>query len=277
MSNQYNAFAEKKPVSIMFEKVLFKRGDRVILDHISCAIPKGKIVAIMGPSGTGKSTMVKLMTGELRPDSGQVMYGDKAIGALSKRDLFDYRRQIGVMLQSNALFNELSVFENVAFPLRELYELPEDILAPLVKFKLEKVGLRNAADLKPSQLSGGMARRVALARAVARDPEIMFYDEPFTGQDPVTRWVLLDLIKRLHQHLKMTSIIVSHQVEMMHQLADIVYILSEGKIVAAGPPSEVFSDSNQLVRQFVDGYAKEKPVMIHYPGASFVEDCITCK
>lgn len=277
MSNQYNAFAEKKPVSITFEKVLFKRGDRIILDHLSCDIPRGKIVAIMGPSGTGKSTMVKLMTGELKPDAGQVLHEDQAIGSLSKQNLFNYRRKIGVMLQSNALFNELSVFENVAFPLRELYEIPEEILEPLVKFKLEKVGLRNAASLMPSQLSGGMARRVALARAVARDPEIMFYDEPFTGQDPVTRWVLLDLIKRLHQHLNMTSIIVSHQVEMMHQLADIVYILSEGNIVAAGPPQEVFNDSNQIVRQFVDGYASEKPVMNHYPGVSFVEDCITCK
>ena len=277
MSNQYNAFAEKKPVSITFEKVLFKRGDRIILDHLSCDIPRGKIVAIMGPSGTGKSTMVKLMTGELKPDAGQVLHEDQAIGSLSKHNLFNYRRKIGVMLQSNALFNELSVFENVAFPLRELYEIPEEILEPLVKFKLEKVGLRNAASLMPSQLSGGMARRVALARAVARDPEIMFYDEPFTGQDPVTRWVLLDLIKRLHQHLNMTSIIVSHQVEMMHQLADIVYILSEGNIIAAGPPQEVFNDSNKIVRQFVDGYASEKPVMNHYPGASFVEDCITCK
>ncbi|MDG2348102.1 MAG: ATP-binding cassette domain-containing protein [Gammaproteobacteria bacterium] len=272
MLNKYRSSEVKKPGPITLENVTFSRSGRKILDNISISIPSGKIIAIMGPSGTGKSTLMKLMTGELKPDVGSVMFNGKNIPDLSSRSLYEYRKEIGVMLQSNALFNELSVFENVAFPLREHFELKEDFLQSLVKLKLEKVGLRNACDLIPSELSGGMARRVSLARAIVRDPSIMFYDEPFTGQDPITRWVLLELIRRLHTTLNMTSVLVSHQVEMMTQLADVVYILSEGKIISSGTPKAVFKDKNPLVRKFVDGYSDGSKDMIHHPGQSLVED-----
>lgn len=272
MLNKYSSSKGKKPEPITLKDVTFSRDGRKILDKISLSIPTGKIIAIMGPSGTGKSTLIKLMTGELKPDQGAVSHNKVCVNKMQSKQLYRYRKEIGVMLQSNALFNELSVFENVAYPLREHYKLPEDFLNILVKLKLERVGLRNASHLMPSQLSGGMARRVALARAVVRDPSIMFYDEPFTGQDPITRWVLLDLIRRLHKHLNMTSIIVSHQVEMMSQLADVVYILSGGHIIASGDPSSVFGDKNPTVRKFVDGYSDGAKDMIHHPGSSLVED-----
>lgn len=272
MLNKYRSSAVKKPGPITLESVTFSRGGRKILDDISISIPSGKITAIMGPSGTGKSTLMKLMTGELKPDTGSVTFNDQNIADLSDRSLYEYRKEIGVMLQSNALFNELTVFENVAYPLREHFELPEDFLNALVRLKLEKVGLRNASDLLPSELSGGMARRVSLARAIVRDPSIMFYDEPFTGQDPITRWVLLELIRRLHTSLNMTSVLVSHQVEMMTQLADVVYILSGGKIISSGAPKTVFKDKNPLVRKFVDGYSDGNQEMIHHPGPNLLED-----
>lgn len=272
MLNKYRSSEVKKPGPITLKNVTFSRGGRKILDDISISIPTGKIIAVMGPSGTGKSTLLKLITGELKPDSGSIVFNNNNIPNMSSRALYQYRKEIGVMLQSNALFNELSVFENVAYPLREHFDLPEDFLNVLVRMKLEKVGLRNASDLMPSELSGGMARRVALARAIVRDPSMMFYDEPFTGQDPITRWVLLELISRLHNTLGMTSLLVSHQVEMMNQLADLVYILSEGKIIAAGAPKTVFSDKDPLVRKFVDGYSDGSKGMIHHPGPSLIED-----
>ncbi len=272
MLNKYRSSEVKKPGPISLKNVTFSRSGRKILDDITISIPTGKIIAIMGPSGTGKSTLLKLMTGELKPDDGDITFKDQQISNFTSHALYEYRKEIGVMLQSNALFNELSVFENVAFPLREHFELPEDFLNVLVRLKLEKVGLRNASELMPSELSGGMSRRVALARAIVRDPSIMFYDEPFTGQDPITRWVLLELIRRLHDTLNMTSILVSHQVEMMTQLADVVYILSEGKIIASGKPKTVFNDKNPLVRKFVDGYSDGSKDMIHHPGQNLVED-----
>ena len=272
MLNKYRSSEEKKPGQILLSKVTFKRGDRKILDNISLKIPTGKIVAVMGPSGTGKSTLMKLMTGELKPDSGNITYKGVDIATMSSKSLYEYRKEVGVLLQSNALFNELTVFENVAYPLREHFDLPEEFLSVLVKFKLEKVGLRNASNLLPSELSGGMARRVALARAIVRDPSIMFYDEPFTGQDPITRWVLLDLIKSIHNHLNMTSILVSHQVEMMSKLADFVCILSDGKIISSGEPKTVFSEDKPAVRQFVDGHVNNKSGMIHHPGPTILRD-----
>lgn len=272
MLNKYRSSAVKKPGPITLKNVTFSRGGRKILDDISISIPTGKIIAVMGPSGTGKSTLLKLITGELKPDSGEVIFNNKNIPSMSSKALYQYRKEIGVMLQSNALFNELTVFENVAYPLREHFDLPEDFLNALVRMKLEKVGLRNASSLMPSELSGGMARRVALARAIVRDPSMMFYDEPFTGQDPITRWVLLELISRLHNTLNMTSLLVSHQVEMMNKLADVVYILSEGKIVASGAPKTVFKDKDPLVRKFVDGYSEGSEGMIHHPGPGLIED-----
>ncbi len=256
------------------QNVSFHRDTHKVIKNISLKIKKGKIVAIMGPSGTGKSTLLKLLTGQLKPRHGKVTVMGHRVDQLKNKSLLEYRRKIGVLLQQNALFNGLSVFENVAYPLREIYDLPEEIIQSIVRLKLECVGLRGAMSLNPDQLSGGMARRVSLARAVISDPDLMFYDEPFTGQDPITRVMLMNLIKRLHDHLNMTSIIISHQVEMMNQIADEVFILSNGHIVASGTPTQVFKSSDPVVRQFVDGYVASKEVAFHHPAVDIRKDLL---
>ncbi len=256
---------------VSLKNVRFTRGDRLIFDNVSLEIPRGKITAIMGPSGTGKTTLLRLMSAQLYPDQGQIQFDGVDIHQQSQASLFDLRKRMGMLFQSGGLFTNLSVFENVAFPLREHTRLSDDIVNDLVLMKLNAVGLRGARDLMPSELSGGMARRVALARALAMDPECMFYDEPFTGQDPITMGVLVKLIKEIHDALNLTSVIVSHDVQETANIADYIYLLFNGKIAAEGTPAELLNNSSPVVTQFMQGLP-DGVVPFQYPAKTLVED-----
>ena len=258
---------------IEVNNLTFFRGSKKIFDNLSLSIPKGKITAIMGPSGTGKTTLLKLIAGQLQPDSGEVLVKGLNINNLSRKKLYKLRKIMGMLFQSGALLTDLSVFENIAFPLRENTNLPDEIINPIINMKLQAVGLRGAQDLMPAELSGGMSRRVALARAIALDPEIIFYDEPFTGQDPISLGVLVSLIKKLNQSLKLTSVVVSHDVDEILSIADFVCILSEGKIVATGSPQELLKSDSEYVAQFIKGLP-DGPVPFQYPAKSYVHDLI---
>ncbi len=249
---------------ITLKDVSLSFGERVIFDQISMSIPKGKITAVMGPSGTGKTTLLKLMTQQIIPQSGNISVMGKALNNISRKELYELRKQMGLLFQSGALFTDMSVFDNVAFALREHTDLSEELINTLVLLKLEAVGLRALKDAKPSSLSGGQARRVALARAIALDPQLLLYDEPFTGQDPISMGVLLRLIKNLNDALDLTSIIVSHDVEEVLSIADYVYILSGGKIIAQGSADEIKADQNVWVRQFIEGLS-DGPVPFNLP------------
>lgn len=251
----------------------FSRGDRVIFNRINITIPHGKIVAIMGPSGSGKTTLLQLIGGLLRPDSGEVIVNGFNINRLSRHELYKARHIMGLLFQNGALFTHLNVFENVAFPLREHTNLPEDMLRSLVLIKLQSVGLRGAWNLMPSELSGGMARRVALARALALDPRLMMYDEPFTGQDPITLGVLVQLIKNLNQALGLTSIVVSHDVAETASIADYIYVIAEGKVIAKGEPEAIKEDKTPQVYQFMHGLP-DGAVPFHYPTVDFSKDLL---
>lgn len=253
---------------IELSEVTFSRGQRRIFDGITLSIPQGKIVAVMGPSGTGKTTLLRLIGGQLRPDSGSVRVEGFEIPALSRAELFEVRRGMGMLFQSGALFTDLSVFENVAFPLRIHTSLPEDMIRDLVLIKLQSVGLRGASSMMPSELSGGMNRRVALARAIALDPGIIMYDEPFTGLDPIAMGVIVQLIKRLNEVYGMTSILVSHDIKEASSIADYIYLISDGRVIAAGTPAELEQDSSPRVEQFVGGLP-DGPVPFHYPAADY--------
>lgn len=259
------------PNLVEIKNLYFRRNGRVIFDGISLDIPRGKITAIMGPSGTGKTTLLKLIGAQLRPDEGSILVNGVDISTLSQSDLYRARRQMGLLFQNGALFTNLTVFENVAFPLREHTTLPEDMLRDLVLIKLEAVGLRNAWQLKPSELSGGMARRVAMARALALDPQLMMYDEPFTGQDPITLGVLVQLIKRLNDVLGLTSVLVSHDVEETARIADYIYVISEGKLIGQGTPAEILNEAKPDVYQFIHGLP-DGVVPFDYPGIRYAED-----
>lgn len=252
----------------------FSRGERKIFDDVSLHIEAGKITAIMGPSGTGKTTLLKLIAGQLIPDEGEVLVYGQNVHKLSRSKLYELRRNMGMLFQSGALLTDLSVFENVAFPIREHTDLPDEMIRLLVKMKLQAVGLRGAMTLMPSELSGGMSRRVALARAIALDPEMVFYDEPFVGQDPITMGVLVDLIQKLNQHLNLTSVVVSHDVPEVLSIADYAYVLSEGKIVAEGAPEALKETESAYVNQFVNGLS-DGPVPFHYPAPSYKEDLLS--
>lgn len=256
---------------IQIQNLKFHRGDRVIFDDVTLTIPKGKITAIMGPSGTGKTTLLKLVAGQLVPDAGQVHIYEQNVHKLSRNQLYALRSKMGMMFQSGALLTDLSVFENVAFPIREHTDLPEPLIELIVKMKLQAVGLRGAMSLMPAQLSGGMSRRVALARAIALDPEIVFYDEPFVGQDPITMGVLVSLIKKLNESLALTSVIVSHDVKEVLSIADFACVLSEGKIIAQGTPQELIDSGSDYVKQFLQGLP-DGPVPFHYPASDYIED-----
>lgn len=251
----------------------FAHGDRVIFDKINIQIPRGKITAIMGPSGTGKTTLLKLISAQLKPKSGTVCVDGANVHQLSRTELYQLRRRIGVLFQSGALFTNLNVYENVAFPLREHTDLPEEMIHDLVLMKLHAVGLRGARDLKPSQLSGGMSRRVALARCLALDPDLLMYDEPFTGQDPITMGILVSLIKKINHALGITSIIVSHDVAETASIADYIYILFDGKIIGQGTPSEISNTESPDVHQFIEGLP-DGAVPFHYPAKSYGEDLL---
>lgn len=259
---------------IEIRQLKFKRGDRHIIDGADIDVPKGKITAIMGPSGVGKTTILRLIGGELQPLDGSISVMGKVVHEMNHKELFDMRRKMGLLFQSGALFTDLSVYDNVALPLREHTDLPEKMIRDLVLMKLEAVGLRGARDLMPRELSGGMGRRVALARAIALDPEFILYDEPFAGQDPISMGVIVQLIQLLNKVLGLTSIIVSHDVPETASIADKIYLLSGGKVVAQGGPEEVVDSDAPMVQQFMKGLP-DGPVPFHFPANSFKADLLT--
>ncbi|MFP4648423.1 MAG: ATP-binding cassette domain-containing protein [Halorhodospira sp.] len=249
----------------------FARGGRMIFDGVDLDIRRGQVTAIMGPSGSGKTTLLRLLGGQLKPERGSVQVMGEEVPTLGRHRLHQLRRRMGVLFQSGALFTHLSVFENVAFPVREHTQLPEALLEALVLLKLEAVGLRGARDLMPAELSVGMARRVAMARAIALDPVLMMYDEPFAGQDPITMGVLVALIRRLNDALGLTSVVVSHDVDETLAIADYVYLLADGRLIAEGTPTHLQASGQDSVRQFLDA-SPDGPVPFHYPGPSLLEE-----
>ncbi|HUL12656.1 MAG TPA: ATP-binding cassette domain-containing protein [Methylococcaceae bacterium] len=263
-------FAEDE-ILVSIRDLTFFRGARKIFDGVNMEIPRGRITAIMGPSGTGKTTLLRLIGGQLRPGGGSVTVDGQVVHKLRLGELYELRKRMGMLFQSGALLTDLSVFENVAFPLREHTRLPESMIRSLVLMKLQAVGLRGARDLMPSQLSGGMARRVALARAIALDPMMIMYDEPFSGQDPISMGVLVQLIHDLNDGLGLTSIVVSHDVKETASIADYIYLISEGKVVGQGTPEEIERSESPWVRQFMHGLA-DGPVPFHYPARNYAGD-----
>ncbi|HFD1380928.1 TPA: ATP-binding cassette domain-containing protein [Legionella pneumophila] len=258
---------------VEIKNLFFSLDDRCIFDGIDMVVKQGKITAIMGPSGSGKTTLLRLIGAQLRPDSGQIYVNGQNIHQLSRKSLYETRRNMGLLFQSSALFTHLSVFENVAFPLREHTELNASMIRNIVLMKLEAVGLRGAAHLMPAQLSGGMCRRVALARTIALDPVLMMYDESFTGQDPISMGVLVRLIQRLNQLLHTTTIIVSHDVEETCSIADYIYLISGGKIIGQGTPDELKRSIEPQIRQFMHGEA-DGVVPFHYPAKPYTEELL---
>lgn len=258
---------------VKMENVSFSHGSRVILDDISIEIPRGKVTTIMGPSGTGKTTALRLITGQILPSKGSVIVDGQNVPELQRKPLFELRKRMGMMFQTGALFSDLSVFENVAFPLREHTDIPESMIRDIVIMKLQAVGLRGARDLMPSELSGGMSRRVALARTIVLDPMMILYDEPFTGQDPITVGVIMQLIRKLNDSLGLTSVIVSHDVAEVSRISDRLYIISGGKVEAAGSPSELENSDSEWVQQFLNG-RPDGPAKFHYPARDYAEDLL---
>ncbi len=246
------------------DNLTFRRAERLIYDGISLRVPKGKITAVMGPSGIGKTTLLRLIGGQLIPDEGDVRFDGNSIVAMNRRELYQTRRRMSMLFQSGALFTDMSVFDNVAFPLREHTQLSEDIIATTVALKLQAVGLRGAASLMPSELSGGMARRAALARAIALDPDLIMYDEPFAGQDPISMGVLVKLIRELNDALGLTSIVVTHDVTEVLTIADYIYILADKRVIGEGTAQQIKESESELVQQFLKGQA-DGPVPFHFP------------
>lgn len=242
----------------------FAFGTRVVLDGISLTVPAGQVTAILGPSGCGKTSLLKLIGGQLKPTRGEVRFAGKVVHEQDTDNLYALRRGMGMMQQQGGLFSDLSVFENIAFPMRERTRLPEDIIFDLVMMKLDAVGLRGAHGLFPNELSGGMARRVALARAIALDPQLIMYDEPFSGLDPISLNVVAELIARLNAALSVTSIIVTYDVSESLKVADYIAVMSEGRIVAHGPTAEMRECDEPFVRQFLHALP-DGPVAFHYP------------
>lgn len=249
---------------IKVQNVSFSRGDRSIYESVSLTIPRGKITAVMGPSGTGKTTLLRLIAAQLAPNSGTILVDGQNVHALSRSELYKVRKKMGMLFQSGALFSDMSVAENIAFPMEEHTKLDAKAIADIVAKKLYSVGLRGAAGLMPSELSGGMARRVALARAIALDPELVMYDEPFTGQDPISKGVLVKLIRQLNDSANMTSVLVSHDVEESLSIADHVCILAGGRVIAEGSADEIRASDDPEVKQFLNG-EPDGPVPFHYP------------
>ncbi|MDR1057005.1 MAG: ATP-binding cassette domain-containing protein [Coxiellaceae bacterium] len=256
---------------IKIQTLSFARNDRWIFRDIDLCVPRGKITAIMGPSGSGKTTLLRLISAQLYPAQGQVLVNGVNIHSLNRPDLYKIRTLMGMLFQSGALFTNLNVFENVAFPLREHTRLPEDIIRSVVLMQLEAVGLRGARDLMPAELSGGMARRVALARALVLNPQLMMYDEPFTGQDPITMGVLVKLIKHLNDILGLTSIIISHDVQETMGIADYIYVIADSRVVGQGTREQITHDRSLFIDQFIHGLA-DGPVPFHYPAKLYMED-----
>jgi len=256
---------------VELRNLTFGYGERVILDDISLSIPRGKVTALMGASGGGKTTVLRLIGGQNRAQRGELLFDGQDVTRMDQTQLYAARRRMGMLFQFGALFADLDVFENVAFPLREHTDLSESLIRDVVLMKLNAVGLRGARGLMPSEVSGGMARRVALARAIVLDPELVMYDEPFAGLDPISLGTAAQLIRRLNDAMGLTSIVVSHDLEETFRIADQVVILANGSIAAQGTPEEVKRSTDPLVQQFVQAQA-EGPVHFHYPGPSVEQD-----
>lgn len=251
----------------------YSRGPKEIFKSLNINVPRGKITAIMGPSGTGKTTLLRLMTRQLVPDRGHIEVDGIEIAKLNQKDLFQLRQRIGMLFQNGALLTDYNVFENVAFPLREHTKLPNRLIRHIVLTKLHAVGLRGAADMTPAELSGGMARRVALARAMVMDPDILIYDEPFVGLDPISMGVIVRLVRKMNDALGISSIIVSHDVQEISTVADCSFLISDGKVVASGSPDELRNTTSDLVRQFMHGMA-DGPVAFHYSAPDYAEQLL---
>lgn len=269
-------FDTRRANAVELAGVTFGYDRRTILKGIDMVIRRGKVVAIMGGSGCGKTTILRLIGGALRPNAGKVIVAGQSVPQLDRDGLYALRRRIGMLFQFGALFTDLTVFENIAFPMREHTDLPDDMIRDLVLMKLNAVGLRGAAHLKPAELSGGMGRRVALARAVALDPMLVMYDEPFAGLDPISLGVVGQLIRRMNDALGVTSIVVTHDVYESLKIVDYLYFVSEGRIVAGGTPEEVRASRDPFVRQFLDG-APDGPVPFHYAARPLAEEFVRAR
>jgi phospholipid/cholesterol/gamma-HCH transport system ATP-binding protein len=269
-----NRTADRRQPAVELIDVSFAYDQRLVLRGITMRVPRGKIVAIMGGSGCGKTTILRLIGGQLRPKSGKVIVAGQSVPDLDADALYHLRRKFGMLFQFGALFTDMSVFENIAFPMREHTDLSEELIRDLVLMKLHAVGLRGAASLMPAELSGGMARRVALARAIALDPMVVMYDEPFAGLDPISLGVIGQLIRKLNDALGITSVVVTHDVYESLKIVDYLYFVSEGKIVASGTADEVRASADSYVRQFVDG-EPDGPVPFHYPAQPYAQELLT--
>ncbi len=263
---------ESQPI-VDVQDLHYAIGGRAIFSGLNLRVRRGAITAVMGPSGTGKTTLLRLIMGEHAASSGRVLAFGEDVATLSREQLYALRRRIGMLFQNGALLTDLSVYDNVAFPVREHARLPEPVLRELVLMKLQAVGLRGAAELMPAELSGGMARRVALARAIVMDPEVLIYDEPFVGLDPISMGVIGRLIESLNRTLGITSIVVSHDVHEIGTIADYSYLLSGGSVVAEGSPAQLAAEQREVVRQFMSG-SPDGPVPFHYPAPDYYEQLL---
>jgi phospholipid/cholesterol/gamma-HCH transport system ATP-binding protein len=268
--------AARAPVDNLVEiqDVHYAVGGRQIFSGLNLSIPRGRITAIMGPSGTGKTTLMRLITGQIQPTSGRILFDGQDVPTLKRAELYKLRLRMGMLFQNGALLTDRNVFENVAFPLREHTKLPNHLIRHIVLTKLQAVGLRGAAGLEPAELSGGMARRVALARAMATDPELLIYDEPFTGLDPISMGMIVRLVRQMNYALGITSIVVSHDVEELSILADMSYIVAGGKVVAEGSFVNLKDHPSEIVNQFMNGLA-DGPVAFHYPAPDYFEQLLS--
>lgn len=265
---------ESTTAIVEIRNLRYARGDRMIFDDIDLDIQRGKLTAIMGPSGTGKTTLLRLIGGQIKPLSGSIKVDGIEVTELSRSELFQLRKRMGMLFQNGALLTDMNVFDNIAFPIREHTRLSEKMIRTLVSMKLEAVGLRGARDLMPNELSGGMARRVAMARAIALDPMMMMYDEPFTGQDPISMGVLVRLISELNNALGLSSIVVSHDIEEASSIADYIYLLSGGKVVAHGSSQALHQSDSEWAQQFLNG-SPDGPVPFHFPAMDYAEDLLS--
>ncbi|MEO1947623.1 MAG: ABC transporter ATP-binding protein [Methylophilaceae bacterium] len=258
---------------VEIDSLSFGYKNRVLHKGISMSFPRGKVVAVMGGSGSGKTTLLRLIGGQLKPSAGEVRVAGQVVHQQNREGLYQLRRKMGMLFQQGALFTDLSVYDNVAFPMRELTDLSEGMIRDLVLLKLNAVGLRGAHQLMPTELSGGMARRVALARAIALDPEVMMYDEPFAGLDPISMAVTCDLIRTLNDALGITSIVVTHDVEETFSFADYIYFVAGGVVAAEGTPDDLRQSALPFVHQFVHGEI-DGPIPFHYPATNYKQDLL---
>ena len=258
---------------VVLTDIVLKRAGKPVLNGLSMSVPRNSVTAVIGPSGVGKTTLLELIGGRLKPDEGYLLVDGLSVPDLGRQALFAMRKRLGMLFQTGALLNDLDVYENIAFPLREHTRLPEPVLRQLVLMKLELVGLRGARRMMPAELSGGMTRRVALARAIVMDPVMVMYDEPFTGLDPISKAIIVKLIRQLNDILGMTSVVVTHDVNEAMQIADYIYMLGQGKVIASGTPDEMKSSKRHDVCQFLQGQA-DGPVPFHYPAEEYFTDLL---